>query len=61
MTYRAGVTVDALESTSIQLVLADEVVYSAAFDNTSSMGLHMLVCAGCGDSCSWHLLILLVS
>ena len=42
-TYSAGIAVDALESTTVEFILSDEIEDIIHLDDTATMRLHMLV------------------
>lgn len=53
--YGAGITIHALEGTSVFFVLSNEVKHTVYFHDSSAMSLHMFIRARWGDGCSWHL------
>jgi hypothetical protein len=55
-THSAGIAIYALKSTAVELVLSNLVEDIINLDDSSAVCLHMLVCSGCGYSCTGNLL-----
>ena len=54
-TYGTRITIDGLESTSIEFILPNLVVNAVRFYDTAAVGLHVLVQSCCCPCCSWDL------
>jgi hypothetical protein len=57
-THSTGIAIDALESTAIELVLSNLVEDIVNLNNSSAVGLHMLVFSGGCYGCAGNLLFI---
>ena len=56
-THSTGIAIDALESTAIELVLSNLVEDIVNLNNSSAVGLHMLVFSGGCYGCAGNLFL----
>jgi hypothetical protein len=54
-THSAGIAIDTLEGTPIELILSDLIEYTVDLDDASSVCLHMLIRSCCGHCGAWDL------